>query len=102
MQEEERQFFSELHSGGNRNGNGDSAAKSPDARLGAQSNVAIHVGLAFEPILDSEEAASLLKIHPKTLQKLARKGRVPGFRIGKLWGFRASALNRWLESKAAP
>ena len=24
----------------------------------------------FEPLLDSEEAAALLKIHPKTLQKL--------------------------------
>ena len=26
----------------------------------------------FEPILDSTEAAALLKIHPKTLQKMAR------------------------------
>jgi len=102
MLEEQTQILNGLHSGGNGNGNGDGAAKSPDARLGAQSNVGIHVGLAFEPILDSEQAASLLKIHPKTLQKLARKGRVPGFRIGKLWGFRASALNRWLESKLAP
>lgn len=28
----------------------------------------------FEPLLDSEEAAALLKIHPKTLQKMARRG----------------------------
>jgi hypothetical protein len=26
----------------------------------------------FEPLLDSAEAAALLQIHPKTLQKLAR------------------------------
>jgi excisionase family DNA binding protein len=51
----------------------------------------------FEPLLDSEEAAALLKIHPKTLQKLARKGEVDAIQIGKLWRFRASALNRWLE-----
>jgi len=51
----------------------------------------------FEPLLDSEQAAALLRIHPKTLQKLARNGHVKGIQIGRLWRFRASALNRWLE-----
>ncbi len=55
----------------------------------------------FEPLLDSEEAAALLKIHPKTLQKLARNGEVEAIHIGKLWRFRASALNRWLEKIAS-
>lgn len=55
----------------------------------------------FEPLLDSEEAAALLKIHPKTLQKLARKGEITGIQIGKLWRFRASALNDWLEKLAS-
>ena len=55
----------------------------------------------FEPVLDSEEAAALLHIHPKTLQRLARNGELPGFRIGKLWGFRASALNAWLEGRTS-
>jgi excisionase family DNA binding protein len=54
----------------------------------------------FEPLLDSEEAAALLKIHPKTLQKLARRGEVVAIQIGKLWRFRASALNAWLEKIA--
>lgn len=56
---------------------------------------------AFEPLLDSEEAAALLKIHPKTLQKLARNGEVEAIHVGKLWRFRASALNRWLEKIAS-
>jgi len=30
-------------------------------------------GSEFEPLLDSEEAAVLLKLHPKTLQKMARR-----------------------------
>jgi len=54
----------------------------------------------FEPLLETEEAAALLKIHPKTLQKLARTGKVDAIQIGKLWRFRASALNRWLEEIA--
>lgn len=55
----------------------------------------------FEPLLDSTEAAALLKIHPKTLQKMARKGEITAIQIGKLWRFRASALNEWLEKIAS-
>jgi excisionase family DNA binding protein len=54
----------------------------------------------FEPLLDSDEAADLLKIHPKTLQRMARRGEVVGIRIGKLWRFRASELNEWLQGIA--
>jgi excisionase family DNA binding protein len=50
----------------------------------------------FEPLLDSEQAASLLRIHPKTLQKMARRGEIHGTHIGKLWRFRASDLNDWV------
>jgi excisionase family DNA binding protein len=53
---------------------------------------------AFERVLNTEEAAALLQIHPKTLQKMAREGTVPAFRIGDLWRFRASALDAWLRS----
>jgi excisionase family DNA binding protein len=54
----------------------------------------------FEPLLDSKEAAALLKIHPKTLQKMARNGKISAIHIGKLWRFRASALNEWLQKIA--
>jgi excisionase family DNA binding protein len=56
---------------------------------------------AFEPLLDSTEAAALLKIHPKTLQKMARNGEITAIQIRKLWRFRASALNEWLEKIAS-
>jgi len=55
----------------------------------------------FEPLLDSDEVAALLKIHPKTLQRMARRGEIPGTRIGRLWRFRRSALNTWMEGIAA-
>jgi len=55
----------------------------------------------FEQLLDSDEAAALLKIHPKTLQKMARNGEISGVQIGKLWRFRASVLNAWLAHKMA-
>jgi excisionase family DNA binding protein len=59
------------------------------------------VSPSFEQLLDSDEAASLLKIHPKTLQKMARNGQIAAVQIGKLWRFRASVLNGWLERKMA-
>ena len=54
---------------------------------------------AFERVLNTEEAAALLQIHPKTLQRMARQGVVPAFRIGDLWRFRASSLDDWLRSR---
>jgi excisionase family DNA binding protein len=51
----------------------------------------------FEPLLDTNEAAQLLKIHPKTLQRMARRGEIPSIQIGKLWRFRGSELNTWAQ-----
>jgi excisionase family DNA binding protein len=53
----------------------------------------------FEPLLDTAEAASLLRIHPKTLQKMARRGDILGHHVGKCWRFRVSDLNSWLSSQ---
>jgi excisionase family DNA binding protein len=55
----------------------------------------------FERLLGSDEAASLLDIHPKTLQRMARKGVIPAIRIGKLWRFRGSDLDKWINSAIA-
>lgn len=54
-----------------------------------------------EALLDSTEAAQLLRIHPKTLQRMARKGEIPAIQIGKLWRFSPSALLLWQQEKLA-
>jgi excisionase family DNA binding protein len=55
----------------------------------------------FEPLINSAEAAGLLQIHPKTIQRMARKGQVPGHRIGDLWRFRESELDIWLKAEVS-
>ncbi|MBW4028219.1 MAG: helix-turn-helix domain-containing protein [Acidobacteria bacterium] len=50
-----------------------------------------------EPLLDTDEAAAFIRIHPKTLQRFAREGQIQGIHIGKLWRFRQSALEQWIE-----
>lgn len=51
-----------------------------------------HSPASLEPLIDSDRAAAIVRVHPKTLQRYARKGIVHGLRVGKLWRFRASDL----------
>ena len=54
----------------------------------------------LEPLLDDKQASALLGgIHVKTLQRLARTGKVPAYRVGRFWRYRASELDSWLRSK---
>ncbi len=54
--------------------------------------------LAFEPLLDLHEAASVLGMHEKTLEKKARDKKVPACKVGKRWRFRLSLLDIWLDA----
>jgi len=36
-------------------------------------------------------AAAILKVHPRTLQRLVHRGEITAVHVGKLWRFRASA-----------
>src|ERR1039458_3205216 len=53
----------------------------------------------FERLLGVPEAAELLRVHPKTLQAMARAGTVPCIRMGKYWRFRASSLDEWVRNR---
>lgn len=53
----------------------------------------------FEPLISPPEAAALLKIHEKTLVRLARQRKVPAVRLGKLWRFRRSSLDEWIAAQ---
>lgn len=55
----------------------------------------------FEPLLSDLHAGQLLGLHPKTVQRMARRGEIPAIRIGRYWRFRASELNAWLETLAS-
>jgi excisionase family DNA binding protein len=57
------------------------------------------LSLMGEEILTTQEVAELLKLHPKTVNKLAKSGRVPAYRIGRQWRFRKSEILKLLEKK---
>jgi excisionase family DNA binding protein len=54
----------------------------------------------IDQLLDSAQAAFFLGIHRKTLQRIIRSDQMPALRVGRLWRFRKSDLNAWLDSQA--
>jgi len=60
-----------------------------------------YIRSGIEPLIDTEEAAALLRIHPKTLQRMARRGEVRGYQLGKLWRFRPSDLVKCVSAEVA-
>ena len=50
--------------------------------------------------LDVVEAAALLKVHPKTLQRLARQREIPACKVGRAWVFIEQLLLDTLVSKS--
>jgi excisionase family DNA binding protein len=50
--------------------------------------------------LGLDEAAKLLKVHPKTLQRLARRGDVPACKIGRAWVFVEHLLMQMLVAQS--
>lgn len=57
--------------------------------------------LVPEPLLDTDQAAAIMRVHPKTLQRYARQGIVRGFQLGTMWRFRASDIDRWISEQLA-
>jgi excisionase family DNA binding protein len=55
--------------------------------------------LMGEEILTNREVADLLKLHPKTVNKLAISGKLPAYRIGRQWRFRKSEVLKLLEKR---
>lgn len=46
------------------------------------------------------EAAQLLKVHAKTVEKLARRGQLPGTKVGRRWVFVQQLLVDWLVTQS--
>jgi excisionase family DNA binding protein len=53
----------------------------------------------IERLLTSKEASEVLKIHPKVLERMAKRGEVPALKVGKFWRYRASTLDAWINSR---
>lgn len=57
-----------------------------------------HLAIAEESaLLTAEEAAKYLRVHVKSLYRLAKKEKIPARKVGGQWRFHREALNEWLK-----
>ena len=52
-------------------------------------------------ILTAKEVAEYLKVHPLTVHKYAREGKIPAFKIGTDWRFHKKYIDDWIRDKLA-
>jgi excisionase family DNA binding protein len=52
----------------------------------------------MEVLLTSKEVSQVLKIHPKVLERMAKRGEVPALKVGKFWRYRPTA-DAWINSR---
>ncbi len=50
-------------------------------------------------ILTAQEVAEYLNIHPLTVHKYAREGKIPAFKIGTDWRFHKKYIEKWIQEK---
>ena len=50
-------------------------------------------------LLTPNELSLILKLHPFTVTRLAREGKLPGFKVGGSWRFRKDEFERWIEQR---
>ncbi|KPK99086.1 MAG: hypothetical protein AMJ95_00495 [Omnitrophica WOR_2 bacterium SM23_72] len=51
-------------------------------------------------IMTAKEVAEYLNIHPLTVHRYAREGRIPAFKIGTDWRFHKKYIERWIREKS--
>lgn len=54
-------------------------------------------GPGAQPLLNSNQVARFLGVHPRTLQRMVIRGEIAGVRVGKLWRFVPSAIRDWVH-----
>lgn len=42
-----------------------------------------------------EEVSEYLRVHPYTIRRLAREGKIPSFKIGGQWRFDTKEIENW-------
>jgi excisionase family DNA binding protein len=46
-------------------------------------------------VLTVKELSDYLKVHPSTVYRQLRKGRLPAFKVGSDWRFNIESIDRW-------
>ena len=53
-----------------------------------------------QEILNVEQVAEVLHLHPMTVYRLVKEGKLPGFKVGGRWRFDRQTLETWMVDRA--
>ena len=56
-------------------------------------------GHGTDATLTVQEVAVYLKVNPKTIYRLVREGRLPGFKVAGSWRFRRDDIDNWIDDQ---
>jgi excisionase family DNA binding protein len=63
----------------------------------------LHALESGDEVLSMKVICDLLRVHPHTLYKMIKKGKMPSFRIGTDWRFYKGQIVRWMaENRLSP
>ena len=52
------------------------------------------------PLMTIEQVAQFLQLQPETVRTMARQGRIPALRVGRLWRFDRKQIELWLVAQS--
>ena len=54
--------------------------------------------MSKEKLLILEEVADILRVNQATVYRMARKGDIPAFKVGRQWRFEKNLITKWLRN----
>ena len=55
--------------------------------------------MSQDQLMDIKDVANYLRVRESTVYAWAKGGKIPAFRLGRLWRFRRTELDAWLENQ---
>lgn len=69
--------------------------------LKRQRNQGIESDQGVPSLLTPEQVSELFNLKIRQVTELARQGRIPAVKLGRLWRFPGDSLKRWIEESQA-
>ena len=51
-----------------------------------------------EPLWTVEDIADYLRLEPETVRSMTRDGKLPGFKVGRVWRYKKESIRNWLKN----
>ena len=55
-------------------------------------------GISDNTLMTVDEVAEFLRLKPETIRSMARRGDLPGIKLGRVWRFRRTSISQILEA----